>query len=282
MIKKIIILLLALNIVACTTTKPVVQTKKTIPTRKVIVKKEPVKTTPISKNEEIVNTSKTINKPVESEELEATSKVKVTSDIVYGYVTKFKNIAQDNMRIYKIPASVTLAQGILESGSGVGDLARKANNHFGIKCHKEWTGDSVRHDDDAAQECFRKYKDHSLFLTSRPWYNNLFKLEISDYKAWSYGLKKSGYATDPKYPAKLISIIERYQLYNYDNEVLGIKTDYVPPVYQAAVSEKMYKVEKGDTLYSISKRYNISIDNLKDKNKIQDNAISIGQNLIIE
>jgi flagellum-specific peptidoglycan hydrolase FlgJ len=297
MIKKIILLILVINLVACNTAKPVVHTTKTTSSKRVVVKKEPVKTIPnSSKKEEIVKA----NKPVETVELEATSNVKVTTDIVVNYISNFKKIAQDNMRNYKIPASIILAQGILESGSGVGDLALKANNHFGIKCHKEWTGESVRHDDDAAQECFRKYnepaesfKDHALFLTSRPWYNNLFKLDISDYKAWSYGLKKSGYATDPKYPAKLIAIIERYQLFNYDSEVLG-----KPILLEKTLTEEIvnnsetYKVinsnanfhtvVKGDTLYSISKRYNISLDDLRKKNNISDNAISIGQNLIIQ
>ena len=293
MIKRIILILLVLNLVACNTTKPVVQTKKSMPTKRVT----PKSTTNPTKKEEVVIK---VVKPVSTEELDATSNVIVTTDIVVNYIKNFKDIAQESMRDYKIPASITLAQGILESGAGVGDLALKANNHFGIKCHKEWTGESVRHDDDAAQECFRKYnepsesfKDHALFLTSRPWYNNLFKLNISDYKGWSYGLRKSGYATDPKYPAKLIAIIERYQLFNYDSEVLGlpIKENKNEIVDIESKPEKQNRnnsnlmthiVAKGDTLYSISKRYNVSVDDLKKKNNISENAISIGQNLIIQ
>lgn len=295
MIKKIVILVFIVFFASCNTTKPVVSTtKKPVSTKPVVKATQPSKPVEAKKPVQITKTEQA------SEELEATSKVKVTTDLVLNYIYKYKNIAQDNMRSHKIPASITLAQAILESGSGVGDLALKANNHFGIKCHKEWTGETVRHDDDAAQECFRKYndpaqsfEDHSQFLISRPWYNNLFKLDISDYKAWSYGLKKSGYATDPKYPVKLIAIIERYQLYNYDNEVLGKenKTNYndVAVNYSAKEivkttinSSRTYTVAKGDTLYSISKRYNISLDDLKKKNNISDNSISIGQNLIIE
>ena len=139
------------------------------------------------------------------------------------YVETFAPIAIDEMRLYGIPASITLAQGILESGSGNGTLALKANNHFGIKCHTTWTGERVYHDDDELGECFRKYsdvkytyRDHSLFLTQRSRYADLFKLKISDYQGWAKGLKKAGYATDPKYPDKLISLIERFDLWQYD------------------------------------------------------------------
>jgi LysM repeat protein len=137
------------------------------------------------------------------------------------------------------------------------------------------------------------YRDHCLFLTSRPWYAPLFKLSKSDYKGWAYGLKKSGYATDPKYPNKLIGLIERYQLQRYDAEVLGI--EFKPEVKTiekvsetktdetkiAIATEDTHTVEQGETLYSISKKYNISIDALKTKNNLADNAISIGQILII-
>ena len=138
------------------------------------------------------------------------------------YIAFFKAVAIHEMKLYGIPASITLAQGILESGSGKGRLARQANNHFGIKCH-DWTGPRIYHDDDRAQECFRKYndpsqsyRDHSLFLAKRKRYADLFKHKITDYKAWARGLKRAGYATDPQYPKKLISLIERYKLYRYD------------------------------------------------------------------
>ena len=127
------------------------------------------------------------------------------------------------MKEHGIPASITLAQGILESGAGRSRLATEANNHFGIKCHSDWKGATIHHDDDALQECFRKYshakqsyEDHSLFLTTRGRYSFLFDLNKTDYKAWAYGLKKAGYATDPKYPERLIKLIEDYELYAYD------------------------------------------------------------------
>jgi len=139
------------------------------------------------------------------------------------YIKKFAPAAVKNMRFYRIPASITLAQGVLESGYGEGTLAKKANNHFGIKCHKGWKGKSIRHDDDAKNECFRSYKnplrsyrDHSLFLVGRDRYSSLFKLKRKDYKGWAKGLKAAGYATDPKYAEKLISLIERFNLTRFD------------------------------------------------------------------
>jgi uncharacterized FlgJ-related protein len=139
------------------------------------------------------------------------------------YIEKYKDIAIKKMKEYKIPASITLAQGVLESGNGNSRLARKANNHFGIKCHKNWNGKKFRLDDDKRRECFRKYKsveesfsDHSYFLTQRSRYSFLFKLDITDYKGWAYGLKKAGYATNPKYPQLLIKIIEENKLYKFD------------------------------------------------------------------
>jgi len=142
---------------------------------------------------------------------------------IYNYIETYKGIAIQKMAEYKIPASVTLAQGIFESACGTSRLATEANNHFGIKCHKEWQGDTIKHDDDALQECFRRYKeveesfnDHSLFLTSRPRYANLFKLDVMDYKAWANGLKAAGYATNPQYADKLIGLIERFDLAKQD------------------------------------------------------------------
>jgi flagellum-specific peptidoglycan hydrolase FlgJ len=139
------------------------------------------------------------------------------------YIKKFAPAAVKNMRFYKIPASITLAQGVLESGYGEGTLAKKANNHFGIKCHKGWKGRSIRHDDDEKNECFRSYKnplksyrDHSLFLVDRDRYSGLFELKRKDYKGWAKGLKAAGYATDPKYAEKLISLIERFNLNRFD------------------------------------------------------------------
>lgn len=142
------------------------------------------------------------------------------------YVKTWSTVALENMKNYKIPASITLAQGILESGSGNSPLAVQANNHFGIKC-SNWNGDKIYFDDDAKGECFRKYpsasdsyKDHSLFLTERTRYASLFELPITDYKAWAKGLKKAGYATHPQYAEKLIDLIDRLKLYEYD--VVGV------------------------------------------------------------
>lgn len=143
------------------------------------------------------------------------------------YVDSWSRTAMENMLSHKIPASITLAQGILESGSGNSDLARKANNHFGIKCH-DWKGAKVYKDDDAKNECFRKYdnaslsfRDHSEFLTGRSRYAALFSLKADDYKGWAKGLKAAGYATNPKYPDLLIDLIERLNLDKYDELVLN-------------------------------------------------------------
>lgn len=139
------------------------------------------------------------------------------------YIAKFKGEAIEDMKKTGVPASITLAQGILESDAGNSNLAREANNHFGIKCHKEWTGDTYIMDDDAKDECFRKYPsvldsydDHGLFLRTRPRYASLFDLDITDYKGWAHGLKKAGYATNPKYAELLIKIIEENDLHQYD------------------------------------------------------------------
>lgn len=139
------------------------------------------------------------------------------------YIEKFKAIAINEMHRTGIPASITLAQGILESGSGNSRLAREANNHFGIKCHRGWTGPSIREDDDAPDECFRKYHnayksyvDHSTFLMTRDRYAFLFTYDRTDYKRWAHGLKKAGYATNPQYGPLLIRLIERYNLHQYD------------------------------------------------------------------
>ncbi len=247
--------------------------------------KKPVKKTVATSKKQIVKK--------EEEKLDATSFVVVTFENVEEYISWFKNTAISNMINYKIPASITLAQGILESGAGKGELCKKANNHFGIKCHVGWEGASVYHDDDTAQECFRKYnhpaesyRDHSLFLTSRDRYKFLFNLREDDYKSWAKGLKEAGYATDPKYPDKLIHLIEKYKLYQYDNEALG-KTTITEEVIvyeepKKTISSSEYEVAKGDTLYSISKKYNISVEELKKKNNISDNTLSIGQVLKIK
>lgn len=142
------------------------------------------------------------------------------------YIRKYSDLAVSEMRRTGVPASITLAQGILESNSGQSKLAVKGNNHFGIKCHNDWDGRTMRLDDDARRECFRVYpdasasfRDHSDFLRYRDRYKPLFDLDPEDYKGWARGLKKAGYATDPSYAGKLIALIERYELYRYDRAV---------------------------------------------------------------
>jgi len=218
-----------------------------------------------------------------------------------SYIYQFADIAKQEMRLFGIPASITLAQGILESGNGQGDLTSRSKNHFGIKCNG-WQGAKVYHDDDTAQECFRKYthaeysyRDHSLFLFNRSRYGFLFDYDIADYKSWAKGLKKAGYATDPRYPNKLIDLIERYELYKYDKEVaktLDVKfktpqsyqsdTTQAPVEENTNLSKATHVVKKGDTLYSISKKYGVDIEEIIKLNRIKNNIISIGQTLKLE
>jgi len=146
-----------------------------------------------------------------------------TKFTIEQYINIYKEVAKDQMKEYKIPASIILAQAINESSWGNSDLAVKANNHFGIKCHDDWKGETFHKDDETKDECFRKYndpvesfKDHSLFLTTKSRYSSLFKLDITDYKGWANELKKCGYATNPKYPELLINLIEKYALNQYD------------------------------------------------------------------
>ena len=140
-----------------------------------------------------------------------------------AYIEKYSQIAVDEMNMYNIPASITLAQGILESGNGESRLAVDGKNHFGIKCHSNWNGKTIIEDDDEKGECFRKYnrvsdayRDHSLFLNERGRYAFLFEYNKTDYKKWAKGLKKAGYATNPKYPTLLIDLIEKYDLSRFD------------------------------------------------------------------
>lgn len=141
------------------------------------------------------------------------------------YIEQFATLAVEEMYRSGVPASITLAQGLLESRYGLSELAVKGNNHFGIKCHNNWTGKKIYYDDDAKGECFRKYpspeqsyRDHSDFLRYRDRYKFLFDYKTTDYKSWANGLKKAGYATDPSYASKLIRIIEDYRLYEYDDK----------------------------------------------------------------
>lgn len=195
------------------------------------------------------------------------------------YVDMWRTIAVQEMIQHKVPASITIAQGILESGSGNSELARKGNNHFGIKCH-DWTGATMHIDDDQKGECFRVYanaeesfSDHSAFLKDRKRYSNLFTLEMTDYKAWAKGLKEAGYATNPKYPDLLIGIIEDLKLHELD--VLGSPNNEKAPTLVATTNEKAVSTEhtvvlhenkvkyivakKGDTYYRISKEFGLGL-----------------------
>ena len=199
------------------------------------------------------------------------------------YINKYSDLAVEQMKLHKIPASITLAQGLLESGAGNSQLARKSNNHFGIKCGGSWRGLSVRHDDDARNECFRAYKhpresyeDPSDFLKRGARYAFLFKLDITDYKGWARGLKKAGYATDPSYANRLITIIEDYDLYKYDSK--GVYSERKlrknpwllspHPVYIA--NDIAYIVARsGDTFKDLGKEFDISWKKLVKYNDLQ-------------
>jgi flagellum-specific peptidoglycan hydrolase FlgJ len=242
-------------------------------------------------------TTKTVRKPVSKEapiltqetaEKETKTITPSYTDNVVSYIDAFAADAMKEMKLYKIPASITLAQGILESGSGKGRLAVEANNHFGVKCHTGWNGGKIYHDDDASQECFRKYKDasysyrdHSLFLTERSRYSDLFKLDLDDYESWARGLRVAGYATDIRYPEKLISLIERYDLSKYDTQVLGRPSKRVRK-QGGTLGQIEYTIVKGDTLYNIAQKHKTTVENIKRLNGLTDNTISIGNSLVIE
>ena len=225
-----------------------------------------------------------------------------------SYILKFKTIAITEMNKYGIPASITLAQALLESGTGNSDLAKFANNHFGIKCTSDWKGKGYYKDDDQKDDCFRVYnnpvesfKDHSEFL-KRKRYASLFELDKDDYEGWAKGLKAAGYATNPKYPDLLINIIEKYNLQQYDRkegevekikredrvlsdinnnipkEKVKDKTTDAPPI----IAGNKYVVQQGDTLYNISKRFGLTVDELKGLNNMAVADIKVGQELIVK
>lgn len=208
------------------------------------------------------------------------------------YIENWYAVAQAEMLEYGIPASITLAQGILESGSGQSKLAKEANNHFGIKCHLDWEGDKVYHDDDEDNECFRKYdkaedsfRDHSLFLKERGRYSALFDLKASDYKGWAKGLKKAGYATNPKYADLLINLIERYDLHKYDVRAI-IRTNppqALPDPNELFVQESANKVDfivarDGDTFESLAVFFDKKTEDLLEYNELRyDAQLKAGQ-----
>ncbi len=207
-----------------------------------------------------------------------------------AYIDEYNDIAILEMIAYEIPASITLAQGILESNSGKSRLSVKGNNHFGVKCHSSWTGSRMYHDDDARQECFRKYdhplfsyRDHSEFLYGRKRYAGLFELRKNDYKGWAKGLKKAGYATDPKYPKKLIELIEIYDLDAYDNfDKSYLYGGQVLERPKTKIGNKYIIVAKGDTLYSLAKKSNLTVDKLKWLNGLKSNDLSLGQKIYLD
>ncbi len=188
------------------------------------------------------------------------------------YINKYKYLAIAEMKRTGVPASITMAQACLESGDGNSRLAKKANNHFGIKCHADWQGKRIYHDDDEKNECFRKYnsvdesfRDHSNYLTGTPRYSFLFDLNPSDYKAWARGLKKAGYATNPNYANALIKIIEDYKLYELDDETLKnagragtIKTSGVVASGRQVFEKNRIKyiiARKGDSFESLTREF---------------------------
>ena len=242
------------------------------------------------------------------------------------YISRYKEDAVKEMNRSGVPASITLAQGMLESGYGNSELARKANNHFGIKCHSKWKGPIYRIDDDQKDECFRKYKtvwhsyrDHSDFLRRSKRYAFLFELKMTDYKGWCRGLKKAGYATNPKYASLLIKMIERYDLNQYVSQKRRKKSkrrfkdiqpkikeeidnrsharleeegddDFeihigpsVPEVKTSKNWIKYIEVKKGDTYYSIAKKNALPINRLYRYNECNsDTVLKIGTNIYLQ
>ena len=240
-----------------------------------------------------------------------------SSPAVKNYIDKFKDIAIEEMLRTGVPASITLAQGIHETSAGTSDLVTKSNNHFGIKCKTEWKGATVYHDDDERGECFRKYddpsqsyKDHSDFLKLRAHYASLFDLDPLDYKAWAYGLKKAGYATNPKYPQILIKLIEDYKLQDYtliainrtpkeDSEVVLASNETVikpASTQQAKVEKKVLKqypsgvfkinetkvmlVTKGTAFLKVVQENNLSLSRLFEFNDMREEEIAAFDQLI--
>lgn len=221
-----------------------------------------------------------------------------------AYIEQYKGIAIQEMNQYGIPASIKLAQALLESGNGNSSLARQGNNHFGIKCSSGWSGKKMFKDDDAINDCFRVYsrpeesfRDHSEFLL-RKRYEALFDLDKNDYVGWAQGLKRAGYATNPRYPELLISLIERYQLSQYDapesrrekvvreekvhKEIRqNIPNDAKDAIAKPPVTLKIHEVKKGETLFAISSKYGLSVENLKSLNNIKSDSVAVGQLLLV-
>ena len=268
--------ILVLLFASCGSTKTIKKQKKK--GVKVVVEPKPIKLPSVQQNKHIKSLERTGRR---------------LNRNTLNYIRKWAPLAVREMHTYKIPASITLAQGILESGSGKSQLAAKSKNHFGIKCHTGWKGGRVYHDDDARGECFRRYQfvessyeDHSKFLTQRRRYAFLFSYGSKNYKKWAKGLKKAGYATDPKYPRKLISLIENYELYKFDDvrkkDFKNVDTKPKKQKPKKVKASRRYTVKRGDTLYSISRRFGMTVNDLKQINGLRSNTISIGQELKID
>lgn len=201
-------------------------------------------------------------------------------DLYADYIDTYSDIAIREMADYGIPASITLAQGILESGVGKSRLAVEANNHFGIKCHNDWTGETITHDDDRRRECFRKYDnaeesfiDHSQFLKSKARYSFLFELDRRDYKGWAKGLKQAGYATDKNYADRLVTLIEDLELYRFDD--MAPSTEPAPKAEPIRIEEKNLKfviVQKGESYFTIAKKYRIPFNLIYSYNDVEKTA----------
>ena len=248
-----------------------------------------------------------------------------TADENVTYIKTYASLAIKEMKRTGVPASIKIAQGILETGAGKSDLVSRSNNHFGIKCKSSWTGQKVYHDDDKSGECFRKYEnaeasylDHSDYLRSQPRYSFLFNYDMNDYRSWAWGLKKAGYATNPTYAEKLIKYIERYSLYELNKITLednddrlnayfssfstnnGIASENNTQVDQSVENQvpvkknilskfhfkkhkrqQVYTVKKGDSLTSISRKYQVSIPSIKKANGMKSDRLQIGQKLKI-
>jgi LysM repeat protein len=223
------------------------------------------------------------------------------------YVSKYKDDAIREMEQWDVPASITLGQGMVESNYGNSELARQANNHFGIKCHEDWTGETYTMNDDAPNECFRKYptvlesfSDHSKFLKSRDRYAFLFDLKITDYKGWARGLKEAGYATDPTYADRLIAVIEQYKLYQYDKiktlPSIAVATDPAsndhPTIAESSTTAHTVRsinnsryvvVRAGDTFESIASEFEITVEQLHRCNDLDTDAtLTKGEILFIQ
>jgi LysM repeat protein len=231
---------------------------------------------------------------------------------IEAYIIKYRDIAIEEMQRTGVPASITLAQGVHETGAGTSDLVVKSNNHFGIKCKTEWEGERVYHDDDARGECFRKYndptisyRDHSDFLKNRTHYSSLFNLDPTDYEGWAFGLKKAGYATNPKYPQILIKLIRDYNLQDYTLIALGRKqreattadwaknTDvFTEPEFVAAASKTAYPkgifkindtkvifISKGTSYLKVAEENDISLSRLFDFNDMKDGDVALNDGL---